>query len=48
MPRGLSIRPELVELHVADPPVRWEALGSAVEDRHMNLGGIWVRLGAGE
>jgi hypothetical protein len=42
----VSGRPELTELHIADPPERWEALGFAVDDHQMTLGGIQVHLGA--
>ena len=36
---------KLTELHVADPPGRWEALGFEVRDATCELGGIAVRLG---
>ncbi len=39
----------LTELHVGDPPERWEALGFAVEQGRCDLGGVGVLLGgAGE
>jgi hypothetical protein len=37
--------PELAEIHVADPPERWEALGFATRDGGIELGGIRVTLG---
>jgi len=37
--------PELAEIHVADPPVRWEALGFTTRDGGIELGGIRVTLG---
>jgi hypothetical protein len=42
----VSVRPQLSELHVADPPERWQALGFSVEDGHLDLGGVQVTLGA--
>ncbi len=36
----------LAELVVADPAERWEALGFALADAHVDLGGVRVRLGA--
>ncbi len=38
--------PELAELHIADPPERWQALGFAVQDAAIGLGGVTIRLGA--
>jgi hypothetical protein len=40
------MRPALTELHIADPPQRWEALGFAVEGEHCDLGGVRLRLNA--
>jgi hypothetical protein len=42
----MSSSPWLAELVVADPPERWEALGFTVQDGHVDLGGVRVRLGA--
>jgi hypothetical protein len=43
-------RPELAGLRIADPPDRWQALGFAVEQGQLELGGVAVELGgvAGE
>lgn len=40
-----SPRPQLAELHIADPPGLWAALGFAVETSRTTLGGITVQLG---
>jgi hypothetical protein len=37
--------PQLTELHVADPPERWEALGFTVNDGQLALGGLRLTLG---
>src|SRR5262249_2832827 len=37
---------ELAELHVADRPGLWEALGFAVRDGYVELGGVRVVLGS--
>jgi hypothetical protein len=37
-------RPELVELHVADPPDRWEALGFQVAGGACDVGAVRLRL----
>lgn len=37
--------PELAELAIADPPEAWAALGFHVDDHHLDLGGIRMRLG---
>lgn len=39
-------RPTLVALRLADEAARWEALGFAVEDQRVDLGGVTVMLGA--
>jgi hypothetical protein len=39
-------RPELAGLEIADPPERWRALGFAVEQGRLELGGVEVELGA--
>jgi hypothetical protein len=44
--RPSSPRPELVELRIADPAERWEALGFTVEDSHADVGGVRLRFGA--
>jgi hypothetical protein len=41
----MSSRPELAELHVADPPERWAALGFAVDADRCEIGGVLLRLG---
>ena len=38
--------PELVQLEIADHTERWEALGFAVEDSRLEIGGVTIRLGA--
>ena len=40
-----SRRPELAGLAIADPPQRWEALGFALDDERLTLGGVVVALG---
>jgi hypothetical protein len=40
-----TARPTLTALHLGDSPERWEALGFAVEDGHVELGGIRMNLG---
>jgi hypothetical protein len=42
----VSARPGLVELTIADPSGRWEALGFTVRDGVCDLGGVRLRLGA--
>ncbi len=42
----MSPSPWLAELVVADAPERWEALGFTVQDGHVDLDGVRVRLGA--
>lgn len=42
----MTVRPELDELLVADPPEAWAALGFAVAGGVVALGGVRVRLGA--
>ena len=37
--------PHLSDLHLADPPERWEALGFTVDDGGLTLGGVRVHLG---
>jgi hypothetical protein len=37
--------PQLTALAVADAPERWAALGFAVEDRRVSLGGVSIELG---
>jgi hypothetical protein len=44
--RPSSPRPELVELRIADPAERWEALGFAVGDSHAVVGGVRLQFGA--
>jgi catechol 2,3-dioxygenase-like lactoylglutathione lyase family enzyme len=39
-------RPALLALSVADAPERWEALGFAVSDGRIELGGVSLHLGA--
>lgn len=38
-------RPQLVALDIADPPEVWRALGFAIEDSSLLIGGITIRLG---
>src|SRR5438309_1076718 len=38
-------RPQLAELQIADPPARWEALGFAVQDSTLDVGGVRLALG---
>ena len=40
-----TVRPELAELEVADPPERWEALGFAVTGGQLSLGAVEIQLG---
>lgn len=40
-----EVRPELAALAVADAPASWAALGFAVAESHVDLGGVRVRLG---
>jgi hypothetical protein len=44
-PALTMIAMRLAALYVADPPERWEALGFAVDDGHVDLGGVRVHLG---
>jgi hypothetical protein len=37
--------PELAELAIADPPGHWEALGFAVQDGVLDIGGVRISLG---
>jgi hypothetical protein len=39
-------RPELDEIHIADPPAVWRDMGFAVVDDVVVLGGVRIRLGA--
>jgi hypothetical protein len=41
----VTLRPELAGLRVADPPERWAALGFAVTDGRVELGGVTLELG---
>lgn len=41
-----GVRPQLTELHIADPAERWEALGFAVDDGHTDVGGVRLTLNA--
>jgi hypothetical protein len=41
-----AIRPQLTELHIADPAERWEGLGFAVDDGRTDLGGVGLTLNA--
>ncbi len=40
------IRPQLTQLHIADPAERWEALGFEVDDGHADLNGVRLTLNA--
>src|SRR5205085_6582923 len=41
-----SARTELAELQIADTPARWAALGFALEDAQVEIGGVTIQLGA--
>jgi hypothetical protein len=45
-PYGGTDIPQLVALALGDPPERWEQLGFAVQDGHLDLGGVRITLGA--
>jgi hypothetical protein len=41
----LTARPALTALQIADPPERWQALGFAVDEDTVHLGGVRLELG---
>ncbi len=46
---NIARQPELVELAIADPPLRWAELGFDVDEHgNMDIGGVRLRLSGEE